>query len=85
MLNNYVTEPQISIRPRDVQVFTFIEAYIKFHGFSPLLDEIAKEIGAPKQSIIRTINRLESLGCIKRTPRAQRSIIPIKSPISFQQ
>lgn len=85
MTATYVTtEPKkLSVLPRDVQVFTFIKAYVDRHGFSPLLDEIARDIGVPRQSIFMTIKRLEKMGCIARpTPRSPRNIVLIKSPVS---
>lgn len=82
METTYVTNNRkLSVTPRDVKVFTFIEAYIRIHGFAPLLTEIAKEIGATKQSIHFTISRLEMMGCISRNPHTVRGIIPLKSPI----
>lgn len=85
METNYVNARIPSPIPRDIKVFTFIEAYIRFHGFSPTFEEIAADIKCPKQSITRTIARLERMGCITRTTHIPRSILPIKSPITFVQ
>lgn len=72
-----------SVLPRDVKVYAFIESYIRYHGFSPTYEEIGKEIKTQKQNITRTIKRLETMGCISRTPNATRGITPLKSPMSL--
>lgn len=84
MKKTYVKkEAPLHVLPRDVQVFTFLEAYIKIHGFAPTLSDIAKEFHTVRQSIIRTVARLEKMGCIHREAYSHRGITLIKSPTTL--
>lgn len=84
MKKKYVKKETLHLLPRDVQVFVFVEAYIKQHGFAPTLGDIAKEFHTVRQSIIRNIDRLEKIGCIHRDAHAHRGITLLKSPYSIQ-
>lgn len=80
-MTTYVKERKLTVLPRDMEVFTFIETYTRIHGFSPSLKEIADNFKALKQNILRNIAKLEKMGCLVRNKGKHRNIVLIKSPL----
>jgi DNA-binding MarR family transcriptional regulator len=56
------------------EVYVFIRAYIRQHGSSPTLREIAAGCYMSPPSVVRYLDKLEAHGRIARRPRKSRGI-----------
>ena len=72
----YLTEKQFNI-------LQFIKDYRIQHGFSPTLDEVAREFEVTKVTVYEHVRALEKKGAITRTKYQTRSIeIPEEDPLA---
>lgn len=74
---------KLSVTPRDIRVYEFIEKYHDKHEYAPTLSEIADELESSRQSVHRTVSRLVKMNCLMRESKQLRGIILIKSPKSI--
>lgn len=73
----------ITLYRKQRQVFDFISQFIKKHGYSPTLQEIADAIGVSSLGTVHEhLSVLEKKGVIKRVSGADRGITVLKSPVS---
>ena len=55
-------------------VYTFLRQYAEEYGYPPSQREIAKACYMSRAGVIRHLDRLEYLGCIRRQPALARGI-----------
>jgi len=73
----------ITLYRKQRQVFDFISQFIKKHGYSPTLQEIADAIGVSSLGTVHEhLSVLETKGVIKRVSGADRGITVLKSSVS---
>tara|TARA_X000001388_G_scaffold74211_1_gene66862 strand:+ start:323 stop:547 length:225 start_codon:yes stop_codon:yes gene_type:complete len=73
----------IGITPKQMSLRTTIDEFIKQHGYSPSVAELAVLQGTVKSNIVRMINDLERRGHVKRMFGRPRSVTVV--PIGEQQ
>ena len=56
------------------EYLSFISQFIKHHGYSPDVDDMAKQFGVGSTSVYRMLAKLEEKGFIERRPKGARSI-----------
>tara|TARA_R100000995_G_scaffold84161_2_gene62031 strand:+ start:613 stop:858 length:246 start_codon:yes stop_codon:yes gene_type:complete len=69
-----MTEP---LRPKEVELFEYLEGYIRKNKYAPRLLDITKEFNYSPRSndmICRRLKRLEEAGLISRVPMRVRGI-----------
>ncbi|MBZ0299153.1 MAG: MarR family transcriptional regulator [Anaerolineae bacterium] len=60
------------------QVYNFIRAYFKAHGFAPSLRDISEGCYMSPSNVVRYLDKLEARGWISREMRKPRSIALIE-------
>ncbi len=67
----------VALRPKEVELFQFLERYIRKNKYAPRLLDITAEFNySPKSNdlICRRLKRLEEAGLISRHPMRERGI-----------
>tara|TARA_Y100000401_G_C8138131_1_gene133511 strand:- start:147 stop:371 length:225 start_codon:yes stop_codon:yes gene_type:complete len=73
----------IGITPKQMSLRTTIDEFVKQHGYSPSVAELAVLQGTVKSNIVRMINDLEKRGHVTRIFGKPRSVMVV--PIGEQQ
>lgn len=64
--------------PRQKEVFLVIDEWWKKFGYSPSIDEVMYVLGTKgRGNIHRIINRLVSLGALRKMDKKQRTVRPV--------
>lgn len=64
----------VTLTPRQFEVLSFIDAYIRENGFAPTLVEIAGEWGVSKVTAYEHVDELVKKGVLERTPNVARGL-----------
>lgn len=70
----------IHLKPHHILLWEKIDTFRRANGYSPTLEEMEKDAGISKSSVVKTLSELEYLGCIKRHKRFVRSVETVKHP-----
>lgn len=70
-----------AILPRHIDVWKFLESYIKANGYAPLVREIAAELKMHNARVHITLTELDAIGAISRVSKTPRGITVIRFPV----
>jgi len=70
-----------AILPRHIDVWKFLEAYIKINGYAPLVREIAAELHLHSSRVHITLTELDAIGAILRVSKSSRGITVVRFPV----
>ena len=62
------------LTPNQLKVLQFIEGFIRWSGYAPTLDEIARQMSVSKPTVQQYLQALEQKRAIRRERYAHRSI-----------
>lgn len=82
MTKGYVKEHiPLSIQPRHIDVWKFIESFTRANGFAPLIREIATAVKLNDSRVLGTVNELVNIGALERLPRIKRGLRCVQFPV----
>ena len=64
----------MNLTPKQLRVLEFISEFRHSHGYAPTLEEIAREFGVSKITVLQHLRALEKRGAIRRRRYQARSI-----------
>lgn len=71
----------LSIQPRHIEVWKFIDSFIRANNYAPLIREVADNLKMHGSRVQVTVNELVSIGAIERFDRIKRGMRCIRFPV----
>lgn len=71
----------LSILPRHIEVWKFIDSSTRANGYAPMIREIAEALKMDASRIHFTVNELVNIGSLERIERVKRGLRCVRFPV----
>jgi hypothetical protein len=71
----------LSILPRHIEVWKFIDSFIRANGYAPMIREIAESLKMHGPRVHITVNELVNIGSLARAERTKRGLSAVRFPV----